>query len=155
MTNAILSTILTYFLSFFSLPRWVGRKIDSLRSCLWGGTQKERKAFCLVNWKWVCKHKELSGLRVINLRDFNNVLLLKWWWKLFDEPTRKWVMLLSHNYHPQTGWLSDICINKTSTSSFWKGISTVKDIFFLRIVKDVNNGRDMRAWKDKWCSNVP
>ena len=143
--NDILSVIPMYFASFFSLFRWVERELDSLRRIfLWEGTQREGKAFCLVNWKRVCKCKEFDGLGVITLRDFNNALLLKWWWKLFDEPIRKWATLMSHSYRPLTGWWSDRCINKTSASPLWKGMSTFKDIFSLRIAKKVNNKRGVR-----------
>ena len=34
-------------------------------------------------------------------------LLLKWWLKLFDDPTRKWATLVPHNYHPTKGWWLD------------------------------------------------
>jgi len=50
VNNAALSTIPTYFLSYFLLPRWVERKIDSLRrNFLWKGTNNKGKGFSLVN----------------------------------------------------------------------------------------------------------
>ena len=68
MINAVLSTIPTYFLSFFLFPIWVKRKIDSLRrKFLWNGVHREAKGFCLINWKRVCKRKEFEDLRVINI----------------------------------------------------------------------------------------
>ena len=93
-----------------------------------------------MNWKRVCKWKKFGGLGVINLRDFNTSLLLKWR-KLFDDPTRKWVMLVSHSYCPLTMWWCGRCINKASSSPSWKGVSTVKDIFFSEIAKEVKDER--------------
>ena len=70
MINVVLSAIPTYFLSFFSPPRWVEREIDSLRrKFLWKGTGLEGKGYSLVNWKKICKRKEFGGLGIINLRD--------------------------------------------------------------------------------------
>ena len=61
--SAVLSAIPTYFLSFFLLPRWVGKDIDSLkRKYLWNGVHREGKGFYIVNWKRVCKRKEFRGL---------------------------------------------------------------------------------------------
>jgi len=78
MISAVLSSIPMYFLSFFPLSRWLKREIDSLRrKFLWGRTQQERKAYCLVSWK-VYKRKEFGDLGVINLRDINTTLFLKW-----------------------------------------------------------------------------
>jgi len=115
MINAALTALSTYSLSFFALPRWVEMEIDSLmRKFLWGGTQKNGKAFCLVNWKWVCKRKEFGGLGIINLWDFNKALLLKWWWKLFDDQKRIWAKLISQSYRPSSGWWSERYINRLS-----------------------------------------
>ena len=96
------------------------------------------------NWKRVYNRKEFRGLWVINLQDFNNVLLLKWWWKLFDDPNRKWETILSYNYRPLTEWWSDKCINKTFASPIWKGMITINEIFFIVTARKVNNGRGTR-----------
>ena len=104
---------------FFLLPNTqVGGKEYRFSKKLWGGTQKDGKAFCSVNWKRVCKRREFESLGVINLRDFNMALLLKWWWKLFDDRTHKWAMLISQNYCPITGWWSDQQINRAFSFSF-------------------------------------
>ena len=77
MLNVVLSAIPTHFISSFTLSR-VEREVDSLRrKFLWGDSQKEGKAFCLVSWKRVCKHKKFGGLGIINPWDFNDALLLK------------------------------------------------------------------------------
>jgi len=64
--------------------------------------------------------KEFRGLGIINLWDLNSALLIKWWWKSFDEPGHKWVSLISHNYWSVAGWWFDECINGGSYSPFWK-----------------------------------
>jgi len=60
-----------------------GKKIDAItRKFLWNRVYKEETDFFLVNWKRVCMCKKFGGLGIINLRDFNTALLLKWWWRL-------------------------------------------------------------------------
>jgi len=92
----------------------------------------------------VCKRKESGGLGTINLWDFNQASLLKWWWKLFSEPGRKWASLVAHNYQPVTGWWRDKCKNIASSSLFWKGGNFVNHTFFLVIMIEVNNGKTTR-----------
>ena len=46
-------------------------------------------------------------------------------------------------------------INRAAASPLWRGVSTVKDIFFLGISKEVGSGRGTRFLLDKWCSYVP
>jgi len=155
MINVVLSAILMYFLFFFPLPIWVKRDIDSLRvKFLWNGAHRGGKGFCLVNWKRVCKRKEFGSLGVINLRDFNTTLLLKWWWKLLEDLSHKWASLVSHNHRPITGWRLDRCINEASSSLFWKGMRAVKVIFSIAIAMKVINWRATKFWEDKWCSSV-
>jgi len=50
-----------------------------IRRFLWSGTHSVRRDINPMNWKKVCKLKEPGGLGIINLWDFNTVLLLKWW----------------------------------------------------------------------------
>ena len=71
---------------------------------------------------------------------------------------RRWAVnghRLSHSYRPSTGWWSDICISVGPFFSFWKGLKSVKDIFFLGIKMDVTNEWGSSFWIDKWCSSVP
>jgi len=94
-------------------------------------------------------------LGIINLRDFNTTLLLKWWWKLYLNPRRRWASLVAHSYRPVTGWWSDRCINNSSSSPLWKEMRGVNDIFFLALAMEVKDGRGMRFWEDKWRSLTP
>lgn len=48
-----------------------------------GPTQKR---YNLVLWQKVCKKKEYGGLSVLNLQEFNQALLCKWWLK-YKDPT--------------------------------------------------------------------
>lgn len=82
MLNAVLSAIPTYWLSLYKLPVKVRKKWDSIRSnFLWNGPPSETKKYHLVIWDRVCKKKEFGGLGVLNLQDFNQALIGKWWWK--------------------------------------------------------------------------
>ena len=60
-------------------------------------------------------------------------------------------ILVSHNYRARTRWWSDKCANTVSSSSFWKGIMYIKDIF-LATAKKVKNGRATNSGK---ISSVP
>jgi len=77
MINMVLSAILTYFLSFFPILRWVEKNIEPMRrKFLWNRAHKDGNEFCLVNWKRVSKYKEF-GLRIINIRDFNTTFFFQ------------------------------------------------------------------------------
>jgi len=66
-------------MSFYELPRWVIKRIDSLRrNFLWRGGKEGSKGYHLISWERVCKKKKFSGLGVLNLGDMNWALLCKW-----------------------------------------------------------------------------
>lgn len=48
------------------------------------GTFKNKKKYALVNWPLDCLAKEMGGLGILDLRQINVALLLKWWWKFQD-----------------------------------------------------------------------
>jgi len=53
------------------------------------------------------------------------------------------------------GWWSDRYINEDHHPFFWKGLRSVKDIFFLGIAMEVKNENGTRFGIDKRYSNVP
>lgn len=81
--NSVLSSILIYYLSFYSLLARVIKKINSIRKkFLWEGADGKLGSYYLVSWGRVCKYLSQGGLGVLDLRDFNRALLEKWWWRL-------------------------------------------------------------------------
>lgn len=49
-----------------------------------------RRKIHLVSWKEVCLSKFQGGLGVRNLREVNDCLLLKWWWRYGREENALW-----------------------------------------------------------------
>jgi hypothetical protein len=57
---------------------------------LWKGHRGTHGAHYLVSWDWVCMHKELGGLVIINLRKINLALRVRWLWLSRVEASRLW-----------------------------------------------------------------
>ena len=90
LLKSTLSNLPTYFLSLFHLPSDVACRIEKLqRDCLWNGLGDQPK-FHLVNWAKVCEPLQNGGLRVKNLRLFNQSLLGKWLWRYGKEREAFW-----------------------------------------------------------------
>jgi hypothetical protein len=68
--------------------------MDRVRSrFFWEGVGDKRK-YHMVDWATVCKPKEFGGLGIINTRNMNIALMLKWIWKLYQGAEGLWVDLL-------------------------------------------------------------
>lgn len=72
-----------YFLSIYKIPMFVIKRIDQIRCrFLWQGTTS-RKKYSLINWRTACLAKEFGGLGILDIKQMNISLLLRWWWKLY------------------------------------------------------------------------
>lgn len=81
--NSVLSAIPTYWMSIFRLPNWVIKEIDRIRmDFLWIGPDIDKPKCQLVDWKSICRPRDLGGWGILDLKVFNSALLGKWWWKL-------------------------------------------------------------------------
>jgi len=58
-----------------------------------------------VDWNFVCLRKEVGGLGVRRIREFNMALLGKWCWRLLVEKESLWYRVLSAKYGEEGGTL--------------------------------------------------
>lgn len=102
LLNAVLSTMSLYFISYFIIPRWVGQKIDRLRSrFLLGDSVNYEKKFHLVVVDQVCKAKREGRLGLLNLKSFYLALIAKWGWRLLSQQRGTMQTMLRKKYGPR------------------------------------------------------
>ncbi|XP_039127495.1 uncharacterized protein LOC120263599 [Dioscorea cayenensis subsp. rotundata] len=76
LVNSVLSTLPTYWMSLFRLPKWVIKAIDRIRrDFLWSGPDIDHPGCRLVAWKNICRAKEQGGWGILDLSTFNLALL--------------------------------------------------------------------------------
>ena len=77
LLKSTLSSLLTYYLSLFTIPKAVAARLERIqRNFLWGSS-KECFKYPLVAWEKVCLPLELGGLGIRKLVSFNQALLGK------------------------------------------------------------------------------
>lgn len=82
----------------------------------------------------------------------NDCLLVKWIWKIYQEPDELWFKILKAKYMGQGGFLE----SKTKGSSqFWMGLHKVKHLFNWGAIFKIRNGDHCRFWEDCWAKEVP
>jgi hypothetical protein len=147
MTNAVLSSLPTFYMCTLELPKAVIKQIDKFRkSCLWTGSNVNGRKAPKAAWMMVCKPKGEGGLGVINLELQNQALLMKNLDKFFNRIDIPWVHLVWEK-HYKNGRLPD---NVKKGSFWWRDILKLLQSFKNMAVIKVKNGRSCLFWKDKW-----
>jgi hypothetical protein len=115
ITNAVFSSLPTYYMCTLEIPKTVIKQIDKFRkSCLWRGSNVNGTGQPKAAWKLVCKDKSEGGLGIINLHTQNEALLMKNVDRFFNKKDIPWVHMV---------W-EKLCSNNrlpahTRKGSFW------------------------------------
>ena len=123
MLKSTLSSLLTYYLSLFTISKVVATRLECIqRNFLWGSSVEYFK-YPLVAWEKVCLLRELGGLGIRNLVSFNQALLGKWLWRYGHEITHLWRRVIAMKYgEGKRSWCTRVC-KGAHGCGLWRSIS--------------------------------
>jgi hypothetical protein len=77
----------------------------------------------MAKWEMVIRPEEGGGSsRDYNTRTMNDYLLMKWIWKILQEPEELWFKLVKAKYMSEVFFYSNV----KGSSKFWQGLRRVK-----------------------------
>ena len=124
LLKSVLSSLPVYALSFFRAPAGI---ISSIKSILinffWGGSEDNMK-IAWVDWESICLRKEVDGLGVRRLKEFNIALLGKWCWRCLVDRDGLWFKVLSSRYGEEGGCIRD---GGRRGSVWWREIVRIQE----------------------------
>lgn len=128
LVNAVLSNLPLYFLSVFKAPKWVIKRLESLRlNFFWNGGFYPSGRGCLIAWKNICRCKK-GGFSILDLAMMNQALLTRWWWKFHTEPELLWNKIIKALYYRRRRPLYE-GRSFRPFSHWWKGVLSLNTIF--------------------------
>ena len=137
LVKSTLSSLPTYFLSLFTIPKVVAARLISIqRNFLWGSSEGSFK-YPLVAWDKVCSHVEMGGLGIRSVVSFNQALLGNWLWRFGHEVTHLWWRVISTKYgEGQEGWCTKVC-RRSHGCGLWRSINEGWESFPLQWVMEL------------------
>ena len=142
-------------MSVLKLPIAIIRKIDHrCRSFLWNSLGNGGKVKHLVSWDVVCRPKSLGGLGIKSLKTQNNALLMKWWFKLFNDVGRPWRSLILQIYYTSTTPGDPQLRCMKIASPFWKSVLQTKELAQLFSGIHIGDGWLISFWHDTWTGII-
>ncbi|XP_074277614.1 uncharacterized protein LOC141601250 [Silene latifolia] len=125
LVNSVLTSLYSYWVAIFIIPKCVLRKIDSIcRNYLWDGSSEYLRT-PKVSWEKVCSPKNEGGLGIRDSLSWNHAAIGKLIWWIYIKPDSLWVKWVNNIYIKGTPW--DQYTPKSDTSWYWRTICKVKE----------------------------
>ena len=101
-----------------------------------------------IAWQNLCKEKENGGLGFHDLKKFNQSLLAKQAWRLWNSPNSLVARILKARYFPRSSFLEG-CVGRRPSYA-WKNILHGRELMQKGLLKEIGNGEESRLWIDNW-----
>lgn len=149
MVNSVLSSLPTFFMCTFLIPKGVIEQLDKYRRhLLWRGQDLIKKNPPLVAWDLVCRPKQEGGLGVIALEKHNIALILKNLQKFYNHSDVPWAHLIWELYYASGPPHSA----QTESSFWWRDTIRLFGIYKDLATGTIKGGTSALFWLDNWTS---
>ncbi|GJS12101.1 RNA-directed DNA polymerase, eukaryota, reverse transcriptase zinc-binding domain protein, partial [Tanacetum coccineum] len=155
LISSVLGALGTYFFSLFPMPISVNKKLESIRSNFFWGSDGNIKKIPWISWNSTLTSKDKGGLGIGSLYSLNHALIQKWRWRFLHNPHALWARLIVDIHGPNedsSSFFSHIK-NKGVWSRIVGSINIMHEKGFIPLSsmqRRVNNGISTKFWYDTW-----
>ncbi|GJX81016.1 RNA-directed DNA polymerase, eukaryota, reverse transcriptase zinc-binding domain protein [Tanacetum coccineum] len=118
LTKYVLGSLGIYYLSIFKAPELVVNSLESMRAAFFWGSSENTKKLAWVKWLNILASLDKGRLGIGSLNAFNKALLLKWRWRLFQNPYALWVHVIKAIHDEEAG----VDLRGCQTNGVWASI---------------------------------
>ncbi|KAF3953185.1 hypothetical protein CMV_021349 [Castanea mollissima] len=152
LIRSVLTSIPTYWMSSFQLPKNTCAQIDArLRDFFWGFSNSNRHLYPKA-WDSICKPKSSGGLSFRRAHDLNKALVSKLGWLIASNADKPWANLLRSKYLKGRSLL--YASAKTNSSPLWHGIIKSVPLLKLGHCHLISSGNFVNIWNDPWIPSL-
>lgn len=137
LLKSVASALPVYPMNCFKFPKSLFKHITSELAKFWWGHDDQR-GIHWQSWEALCRPKQLGGLGFRDLEDFNQALLAKQGWRIFNQPSSLWVQVLKARYFPNENFLEDRI--GSSPSWLWASLLHGRQLLSNHLIWRIGNG---------------
>lgn len=137
-----------YAMSCFKLPTNVISKLNSAMIEFWWSTGDNKRKISWVAWQKLCKPKAEGGLGFHDIAQFNQALLGKQAWRIWNQPSTLLAQILKYRYFGNGSFLESFF--RTRPSYTWRSILHGRDLLKQGLLHSVGDGTGIRVWVENW-----
>jgi len=153
LLKSVMSLLPVYALSFFKAPSGIISTIESIFILFFEGRRDDHRKILWVEWKTVCRSKEVGGLGVRSIMEFNLALLGRWCWRFLVDRSSLWFRVLASQYGV-AGWR--IQEGGRTASAWWRDLYALcrEGWFNDNVSRSLGNGKHTLFWSDVWLDGM-
>ncbi|GJZ93434.1 RNA-directed DNA polymerase, eukaryota, reverse transcriptase zinc-binding domain protein [Tanacetum coccineum] len=101
-----------------------------------------------IAWKLVCRPKEQGGLGIKPLSQWNEVLLIRQFWKILENKKSLWAEWVNIvKLKNRSVWNIQV---EPNDSWGWKTMMNIRDKIKNHVMYEIGNGNTISVWYDRW-----
>ncbi|KAL0728180.1 hypothetical protein Bca4012_024273 [Brassica carinata] len=148
LLKAIAMALPVYEMSCFHLTKHHCKKIMSAMSSFWWDAREDKRKIQWVAWDKLCMSKENGGLGFRDIEMFNQALLAKQAWRLYNNPDTLLARVFKGRYYASTNFLE--CGKGYRPSYAWRSILFGRELLKKGMIKSIGNGESTFIWSERW-----
>ncbi|XP_030479177.1 uncharacterized protein LOC115696415 [Cannabis sativa] len=151
LLRAVIQAFPAYAMACFRIPVKICKGIEAAMARFWWGSSGEARKVHWKSWKSLCQSKFRGGLGFRSLVHFNQAMLAKQAWRIFQNPNSLLSLILKARYFPQSSILEAVPGHSPSFS--WRSILWGRDLMASGLIWKVGNGSGIKTLGDHWLPN--
>ncbi|XP_019093256.1 PREDICTED: uncharacterized protein LOC109129458 [Camelina sativa] len=148
MIKSVATAVPTFVMSCYRLPKTITSKLTSAVANFWWSSNGHFGGMHWIAWEKLCCSKQMGGLGLRNVDDFNTALLAKQLWRLIEAPDSLFARVFKSSYYRNSNHLEPI--RSYSSSYGWRSIISARSLVNKGLIKRVGSGDTISIWTDPW-----
>jgi hypothetical protein len=149
LLNSVITAIPIFYFSIFKATKCIWKRLDVMRKrFFWKGAGHEGGFMQPIKWSCICRPKEIGGLGIKALKEFNKALLLKWAIRILDGKEGLMEDLIRDCYGGSNSSLQRLQPKKPSP--FWRSVISAVTCYWHLLQPKLRDGRGFSLWNEHW-----